>query len=232
MAQPDRNDPKTLADTDSIQINVHGVDQTKTQAFRNLVADKYPDWILTPLNSTDYKMNLKPSALIDLKRNTVTQERDTIQRRVYGLGLTEPTVQDYGAEDKQSAILVELPGIDDPAHAKEFIGSAAQLKIVEVKDRNSWKSREEALAAKGGILPLGTELVELARGRGQRLGRVVSSEPQPGHHRARHAQCARGHRSGFARTMGVQLYALAGWRPQVREFYRREYRKSTGGGAR
>jgi preprotein translocase subunit SecD len=166
----DRNDPQTLADTDSIQINLHGVDQTKTQAFRNLVADKYPDWILTPLNSTDYKMNLKPSALIDLKRNTVTQERETITRRVYGLGLTEPTVQDYGAEDKQSAILVELPGMDDPAHAKEFIGSAAQLKIVEVKDRNSWKSREEALAAKGGILPLGTELVNWPAGAGNGSG--------------------------------------------------------------
>ena len=80
VAGYDRNDPQTLADTDSIQINVHGVDQTKTQAFRNLVADKYPDWILTPVNSSDYRMNLKPSALIDLKRNTVTQERDTIQR--------------------------------------------------------------------------------------------------------------------------------------------------------
>ncbi len=78
--------------------------------------------------------------------------------------------EDYGAEDKQSAILVELPGIDDTAHAKEFIGSAAQLKIVEVKDRNSWKSREEALAAKGGILPLGTELVNWPAGAGNGSG--------------------------------------------------------------
>ena len=70
----DRNDPATLQDTDSIQINLHGVEQTKTQEFRSLIADKYPDWILTPVNATDYKMNLKPSALIDLKRNTVTQE--------------------------------------------------------------------------------------------------------------------------------------------------------------
>src|SRR5579863_7399949 len=170
VAGYDRTDPQTLADTDSIQINIHGVDQTKTQAFRNLIADKYPDWILTPVNSTDYKMNMKPSALIELKRNTVTQERDTIERRVYGLGLTEPTVQDYGAEDKQSSILVELPGLDDPAHAKEFIGSAAQLKIVEVKDKNSWKSREEALAAKGGILPLGTELVNWPAGAGNGSG--------------------------------------------------------------
>ncbi len=95
----DRNDPQTLQETDSIQVNIHGVDQTKTQAFRSLIADKFPDWILTPVNATDYKMNMKPSALIDLKRNTVAQERDTIERRVNALGLTEPTVQDYGAPD-------------------------------------------------------------------------------------------------------------------------------------
>jgi preprotein translocase subunit SecD len=143
------------------------------------VADKYPDWLLTPVNSTDYRMNMKPSALIDLKRNTVSQERDTIERRVNALGLTEPTVQDYGSSDKKSEILVELPGIDDPAHAKEFIGSAAQLKIVEVKDRNSWKSREEALAAKGGILPLGTELVSWPAGAGNGSGGwyLVSRSP-------------------------------------------------------
>src|SRR6185437_15911365 len=130
----DRNDPATLQDTDSIQINIHGVDQTKTQQFRAMVAEKYPDWTLTPLNATDYKMNMKPSALVELKRNTVAQERDTIERRVNALGLTEPTVQDYGASDKQSEILVELPGVDDPAAVKDLIGSVAQLKIVEVKN--------------------------------------------------------------------------------------------------
>ena len=120
--------PQTLQDTDSIQINIHGVDQTKTQAFRNLVADKYPDWILTPVNATDYKMNMKPSALVELKRNTVAQERDTIERRVNALGLTEPTVQDYGASDTQSEILVELPGVDDPGarEGTDRVGGAAQ----------------------------------------------------------------------------------------------------------
>ncbi len=162
----DRNDPQTLQETDSIQINIQGVDQNKTRDFRNLVADKFPDWVLTPVNATDYKMNMKPSALVDLKRNTVTQERETIERRVNALGLTEPTVQDYGASDKQSEILVELPGVDDSAHAKELIGAAAQLKIVEVKNEGPWKTREEALAAKGGILPLGTQLLNWPTGGG------------------------------------------------------------------
>ncbi|HEX4276585.1 MAG TPA: protein translocase subunit SecD [Bryobacteraceae bacterium] len=166
----DRNDPATLQDTDSIQINVHGVDQTKTQQFRSLIAEKYSDWILTPVNATDYKLNLKASALVDLKRNTVAQERDTIERRVNALGLTEPTVQDYGASDKESEILVELPGVDDPAAVKDLIGSVAQLKIVEVKNEGPWKSREEGLAAKGGILPIGTEILDWPAGIGNGSG--------------------------------------------------------------
>jgi preprotein translocase subunit SecD len=175
----DRNDPATLQETDSIQINIHGVDQTKTSQFRALVADKYPDWLLTPINATDYKMNMKPSALVDLKRNTVAQERDTIERRVNALGLTEPTVQDYGASDKASEILVELPGVDDPAHVKDLIGSAAQLRIVEVKNEGPWKTKEEALGAKSGILPFGSELLEWPAGIGNGSGSwyLVSRTP-------------------------------------------------------
>jgi preprotein translocase subunit SecD len=160
IAGYDRNDPQTLEATDTIQVNVHGVDPTKTQLFRSLVAERYPEWVLTPVNGTDYRLNMKPTALLELRRNTVHQAIDTIEKRVNKLGLTEPTVQAYGDPATQSAILVELPGVDDPARVKELIGTTAQLKIVEVKNEGPWKTQEEALAAKGGILPLNTELRE------------------------------------------------------------------------
>jgi preprotein translocase subunit SecD len=166
----DRNDPQTLQETDSIQINLHGVDQNKTQQFRSLIADKYPDWNLTPVSATDYKMTMKPSSLIELKRNTVAQERDTIEKRVNALGLTEPTVQDQGAPEKQAEILVELPGVDDPARVKELIGTTAQLQIVDVKNEGPWKSMEEALAAKGGILPIDSRIIEWPAGAGTGSG--------------------------------------------------------------
>ncbi len=156
----DRNDPEQLKDADTIAINIHGVDQGKTQLFRSLVSEKYSDWILTPVNASDYRMTMKPSTLLDLKRNTVTQSLETIDRRVNALGLTEPTVQAHGDPATQSEILVELPGVDDPARVKDLIGATAQLKIVEVKNEGPWKTREEALAGKGGILPLNTELRE------------------------------------------------------------------------
>jgi preprotein translocase subunit SecD len=113
---------------------------------------------------------MTPTALIELKRNTVDQERDTIEKRVNALGLTEPTVQDQGAPEKQAEILVELPGVDDPARVKELIGTTAQLQIVDVKNEGPWKSMEEALAAKGGILPIDSRIIEWPAGAGTGSG--------------------------------------------------------------
>jgi preprotein translocase subunit SecD len=156
----DRNDPQTAAETDTIQVNVHGVDAAKTQEFRSIVADKSSDsWILTPVSSTDYRLNMKASALLELKRNTVEQSIATIDRRVNALGLAEETVQAHGDPATVSEILVELPGIDDPARVKALIGQQAQLKIVQEKE-GPFQTKEAGLAGKGGILPIGTELLE------------------------------------------------------------------------
>jgi len=173
----DRNDPETLKDTDSIQVNVHGVDPSKAQIFKSVASEKFPDWILTAENATDYRLNMKPSALVELKRNTVTQSIETIDRRVNALGLTEPTVQAHGDPATQSEILVELPGEGDPAHVKDIIGATAQLKIVEVKNEGPWKTKEEALAAKGGILPLNTELREYVSATGSGGWYLISRTP-------------------------------------------------------
>jgi preprotein translocase subunit SecD len=173
----DRNDPASLQDTGSIQVNIHGVDQTKAAVFRNFAAETYPDWILTPVNATDFRMNMKPTAVIDLKRNTVQQSIETIDRRVNALGVVEPTIQPYGDPATQSAILVELPGVADLEHVRELIGTTAQLKIVEVKNEGPWKTQEEALAAKGGVLPLNTELREYVSGVGGGGWYLISRTP-------------------------------------------------------
>ena len=158
---PDRNDPQTIEQTDSIQINVHGVPQDKTRAFRSLVADRLPQWNLTPVNATDYKLNMKPSELRDAKTRAIDQSIQTIGNRVNALGLTEPVVQQRGRADSDYEILVQLPGVDDPARVKDIIGQAAQLEIVDVKE-GPFPSQEVALQQKGGILPLNTRLVQTA----------------------------------------------------------------------
>jgi preprotein translocase subunit SecD len=159
----DRNDPKTIAEADSVQVTVHGVNQAKLDAFKNFAKEHYAQWNLSPLTGTDFKMTMTPSDLIEMKRNAVAQSIDTITNRVNALGLTEPVVRQEGRADAEFEILVQLPGVDDPGHVKDIIGQAAQLSVVEVKE-GPFQSEQAAMQAKGGILPLNTELLNYPRG--------------------------------------------------------------------
>jgi len=160
----DRNDPQRPEDADSVEITIKGVMATQSSAFRNLINERYSDWVLTAQNSTDYSLRMKPSDLVALKRDTVEREIQTISNRINQLGLTEPTVQQYGRAGDQFEVLVQLPGVDDPARVKELIGTTAVLEITEVKD-GPFASREAGLAQHGGVLPLNTKLVRsLPRG--------------------------------------------------------------------
>jgi len=109
-------------------------------------------------------MHIKPSELIALKEDTVKRAIDTIGNRIDQLGLAEKSVQQYGRAGADYEILIQLPGVDDPARVKELIGTAAVLEITDVKDGPS-PTRDAALAQHGGVLPLGSRLAKDAAAR-------------------------------------------------------------------
>jgi preprotein translocase subunit SecD len=178
FASIETNEPNSVETADTIQITVKGIPAQKTSAFRTLVTDRFPTWVLTSVSSTDYRMNMRPSELLSLKRDTVQRSIQTIGNRINALGLTEPVVQQEGSADADFRILIQLPGIDDPARVKDIIGTAAVLEIVEVKD-GPYPSQEAALAQHGGVLPLNTKLgKELPRSTGDTLSwYLVSRTP-------------------------------------------------------
>ena len=156
-ASMDRNEPQDIKDADKVEISIKGVPSTMSSAFRAVATEHYPTYILTAVNSTDYTMRLKPSDLVALERDTVTRAIDTIGNRIDQLGLAEKAVQQYGASGADFEVLVQLPGVDDPARVKELIGTAAVLEITDVKD-GPFPTREAGLAQHGGVLPLNTKL--------------------------------------------------------------------------
>jgi preprotein translocase subunit SecD len=158
-AEVEPTDVPKVTDADNVMLMIKGIPATQSSAFRSLVAEHYPTYILTAMNSTDYSMKLKPTDLLDLKSDTVKRAVDTIGNRIDQLGLAEKSVQQYGAAGSKYEVLVQLPGVDDPARAKDLIGTAAVLEISDVKE-GPFPSKEGALAQKGGILPLGTRLVK------------------------------------------------------------------------
>ena len=172
----DRNDPQTIQQADSIQITAQGIPAQKSSDFRTLIADRFPQWILTPVNSTDYTMRMKPSELIDVKRQTIQQAQSTIENRINALGVAETSVQQYGNAESENELLVQLPGVDDPARVKSLIGETAQLEIDEVKD-GPFPSQEALLAKNGGVLPLNTRLAFWPRGGERGEWYLISRNP-------------------------------------------------------
>jgi preprotein translocase subunit SecD len=154
------NDPQTVEDAGNIQIDIKGVAPGQANAVRSLIGDGYTDWVLTSANSSDYYLRMKPSALEQLKKDTVERSRQTISNRINNIGVTEPTVQQYGSSSDKYEILVELPGVDDPQEVKNMIGTVANLQITAVKD-GPYASREAGLGAHGGVRPINTEFYKM-----------------------------------------------------------------------
>jgi len=167
----DRTDLPKLEDADKIQINIKGIPVEKTSAFRTLVNDQFQTWVLTPVNSTDYRMTMKPTEGIKLKEDTLTQTMHTIERKINGLGLAESSVQQRGRADAQAELLVQLPGVDDPARIKALLQEQAMLELYAVQQNGGpFASEAEALAQHGGVLPLNTKLVHGSARGGQSEG--------------------------------------------------------------
>ena len=81
--------------------------------------------------SNGLRYTLKPQALQTLQNETVDQAVEAIRRRVDALGVTEPIIVPEG-EDR---IVIQLPGVDDPARVKDIIKTTAQLQFRIVEER-------------------------------------------------------------------------------------------------
>jgi preprotein translocase subunit SecD len=158
------NDPQTINDAEKIEITIKGVPLDKTGEFRRIVADNAPSWTLTGINSTDYRLNLKPTEAISLRRDTVQRAIDTIEKRINGLGLAEASVQQRGRAEADSEVMIQMPGVDDPARVKDLLKTAAVLELAAVIN-GPHANQAAALQANGGFLPLNARLVQSA-GRG------------------------------------------------------------------
>ena len=158
-ASLDRNEPANIETADTIQINVRGVPVGQANDFRRTVNDiTGQQWVLSSLTSTDYKLTLKGEAAAKLRQDTLAQSMSTLERKVNGLGVAEASVQQRGGSKGESEILIQLPGVDDPARVKGILQTSAMLELSEVKG-GPYSSREAALSANNGVLPLGTKLV-------------------------------------------------------------------------
>jgi preprotein translocase subunit SecD len=105
---------------------------TRDQA-RNVLARQNADLAFADAaDGTDLKLivTLKPEALQRVVEEGVKQNISTLGKRINELGVTEPVIQQQGRD----RIVVQLPGVQDVAHAKDIIGRTATLEFRMVDD--------------------------------------------------------------------------------------------------
>jgi len=137
-------------------IVVKGVPPDKRSDFQSIVSDRLPEYETTSGAENSWTVSMRPQNLADLKNRAVAQAIETIRNRIDLLGVSEPVIQEHGLGQYQ--ILVQLPGVDDPARVKDIIQSTAMLEIKQSLG-GPYPSEQAALQDKGGVLPPDTMLL-------------------------------------------------------------------------
>ncbi len=152
-----RNIPFTnLVAPDVTHFRVEGVPPAQEAAFRAAANEVQANFDRSPGASGTYIFTMKPNAQVTLRDEAVVQARETLERRVNELGVTEPSISQQGTDQ----LLVQLPGVTDVERAKAIMGSPGLLELKIVERQAS--TREELLV--NGQVPAGMEIVPGAGG--------------------------------------------------------------------
>ncbi len=133
-------------------ITISGIPSAKASDARSVLqGNEFNTYDLSTNADGSEKLTMKVSAIRDLEAHTLEQSIETIRDRVNALGVTEVPVQRY----RDNEVLVELPGISDPARVEDAIHSQSKLAIYAVVDNKGgpWDDDQAALAALGGVVP-------------------------------------------------------------------------------
>ncbi len=143
-------------------ITISGAPADHSNDIRSVLNSKYGQLydIASGANNT-WTLTMKPSAVADIKKRALDQAIEVIRTRVDTLGVSEPVIQEYNLGSDQ--ILVELPGVDDPARVKDVIQSTARLEIHAVLG-GPYTSEQDALQQLGGSLPFDSVILPTAPG--------------------------------------------------------------------
>jgi preprotein translocase subunit SecD len=143
-----QSDPQNNPD----HITLKGVQASSRSDLLSIASDHLPEYDVTGGADNSWLLSMKPQNLSDLKNKAVTQAIETIRNRIDSLGVSEPTIQEHGLGQYQ--ILVQLPGVDDPARVKDIMQSTAMLEIKQSLG-GPYPSEQAAMQAQTqpGVIP-------------------------------------------------------------------------------
>jgi len=147
---------KSIRKEGSLLVVSFKTENLKTEA-KKLIKDKLSDLMIVEGSETDLQLSLEISsdAQNASKSGALKQNITTLRNRVNELGVAEPIIQQQGSE----RIVVQLPGVQDTARAKEILGAVATLEFRMVDEKNDLQA-----AIQSGKIPVGSKLYKFKDG--------------------------------------------------------------------
>ncbi len=127
-------------------------DAQQLAGAKNVLASQFPDLLVNEAaEGSEYRLTLtmKPEAARKVQEQALKQNITTLHNRINELGVAEPVIQQQGLE----RIVVQLPGVQDTAKAKDILGRTATLEVRMVDESTEARSAELGQ----GAVPFGTE---------------------------------------------------------------------------
>lgn len=127
-------------------------DSATLASAKALIQDQFADLQTTDTpDGTEYKLTatIKPEAARRIQDQALKQNMVTLHNRINELGVAEPVIQQQGID----RIVVQLPGVQDTAKAKDILGRTATLEMRLVDD----SAEARAAANNSGAVPFGDE---------------------------------------------------------------------------
>ena len=132
-------------------IEIRARDAATLEAARRAITDSQPDLQLAESQGSEPRLvaTFKPQALQAVQNDAVKQNITTLHNRVNELGVAEPVIQQQGAD----RVVVQLPGVQDTAKAKDILGRTATLEMRLVDESTEGRAAELS----NGPVPFGSE---------------------------------------------------------------------------
>ena len=127
-------------------------DAATLEATRRVVSEQFADLQTTDVaDGAEFKLvaTLKPQAARLVQDQALKQNITTLHNRINELGVAEPVIQQQGLD----RIVVQLPGVQDTAKAKDILGRTATLELRMVEESAEGRAAETGT----GPVPLGAE---------------------------------------------------------------------------
>ncbi len=140
-------------------LEVRFRDAATLAAAKGIFQDQFAELQTTDApDGAEFKLTavIKPEAARLVQDQSLKQNITTLHNRINELGVAEPVIQQQGAD----RIVVQLPGVQDTAKAKDILGRTATLEIRMVDETAEARAAETG----GGMVPFGSERFTDPRG--------------------------------------------------------------------